>query len=40
MRYQITKGEGYSAPKEGAIVDGMSLIRNPLVLSCHFLEVS
>jgi hypothetical protein len=37
IRYQITKGEGYSTPNEGAIVEGMSLIWNPLITSCQHL---
>lgn len=30
IRYQITKGEGYSSPNEGAMVEGKSWIRDPL----------
>jgi len=36
IRYQITKGEGFSTPNDGAMVEGMSRVVKPFIISIDF----
>ena len=38
IRYQITKGEGYASPNDGAMVEGMSRAMKPLIISIDFVN--
>jgi hypothetical protein len=33
LRYQIMKGEGYASPNEGAMVEGMSRVNKPFIIT-------